>query len=145
MIFSRLMANLQEIRDLMNSHFSSAHWVVSHGLKLDDISSVGIEITGFTRTKEKTEELIARGVKASRNSCHHVENACAVDFTAFFKRTKEVIPSKMVAEIISPKRWLYDYMMPHVNRAGKYFNPYSDDHVHLDVRGLAVALGVRKI
>lgn len=155
-IFCRLITNLQEVRDLLNSHFSSAHWVVSHGFDLDEVGEVGIEITGFTRSLEWSQAEYTRQKKlkdegkikkitVSLTSAHHIENGgSAVDFKAFFKKTKKVISSKIVAEIISPKRWLYDFMLPHYNRAGKYFSVYSDEHCHLDIRGLAVALGVRK-
>lgn len=128
-IFARLVASLQEIRNLLNSQLGA---------------DIMIMVSGFTRTEDKTQELISRGIKASKDSYHHVERACAVDFVVFDKETNQPISPEIVTKIISPERQLYDFMLPHFNKADRYFTPYgsADFHIHIDFRTLAKSLGI---
>lgn len=157
-IFARLISNLEKARAEINEKLNSPHWLTSNGLRFeeDGDSEYAIIIMGFTRLlewsqveydrqKKLKDEGKLKRISVSLTSAHHIEEGgSAVDFKVINKRTGKIVPSKVIAKILSPLTALYDYMMPHYNQAGRFFNRYTDEHIHWDTRRLATALGLRR-
>lgn len=159
-IFANLIWTMQVVRNALNDKLVIIDIINAMGLDTDYNtllkSEIGMRITGFTRTrartlelKEEQEEEVRKGLReevtVSDKSTHEIENGgCALDWNAFFTPSKKVIPIKLVVKVISPRKELYDYLLPRFEDDGSYSDPYGDEHAHLDRRNLAVKLGLRK-